>query len=68
MRKQIQELFLSKRFICFLLCLIVFVVLSLTTDIDVVSSATGLSMLSIIYIGGESLRSSISKIKEEDKG
>jgi hypothetical protein len=68
MKKKIQEMFLSKRFVCFVLCLITFIVLSLTTDIDVVSSATGLSMLSIIYIGGESLRSSISKIKEEDKG
>jgi hypothetical protein len=64
MKKKLFEMFLSKRFVAFLLCLIVFLVLSLCTDIDVVSSATGLSMLSIIYIGGESLRGSISKLKE----
>lgn len=66
MKIKIQEMFLSKRFIAFLLCLIVFLILSLTTSIDVISSATGLTMLSAIYVAGESLRGSISKLKEKN--
>jgi hypothetical protein len=68
MTSKIKNLFLSKRFIAFLLCLICWVVLSLTTDIDVISSATGLSMLSLIYSGSETIRQSVNKIKEDEKG
>ena len=66
MKKKIQEMFLSKRFIAFILCLIVFLVLLLTTDIEPISLGTALSMLSAIYVAGESLRSSVQKMVEKN--
>ena len=66
MKKKIQEMFLSKRFIAFILCLIVFLVLLLTTDIEPISLGTALSMLSAIYLAGESLRSSVQKMVEKN--
>lgn len=68
MKKKIQEMFLSKRFIAFLLCLIVFLVLLLCKDIEPIALGTSLSFISGIYVAGESIRSSVTKIKEEEKG
>ena len=67
-KKKIQEIFLSKRFLAFLICIIIFLVVVLFTDKDVLAVATSLTMLSGIYVAGESIRSSVAKMKEEEKG
>lgn len=66
-KKKIIEMFLSKRFVAFLLCLICFLVLLLYKDIEPVALGTALSFISAIYVAGESLRSSVSKMVEKNK-
>lgn len=58
----LKDLLLSKRFISFFVSLIVWIVLLLATDQDPISLATGLTMLTAIYIGAETIRKSDKKI------
>ncbi len=67
MKRKIQEMFLSKRFVAFLLCLICYLILLIVKEYDPINLGLGLSSLSAIYVAGESIRSSVSKMIEKNK-
>lgn len=56
-----MKILLSKRFVAFILCLLTFILLHLKTEVEVVTLATALTMLSAIYIAGETIRKSDKK-------
>ena len=66
MKIQYKELIYSKRFIAFLLSLITFITLLSTTEQGAIELATGLTLLSGVYIGGESIRKSIRKTNAQE--
>jgi hypothetical protein len=59
---QIKSSFKSKRFISFTISVILFLVLSLTTQHSLMEISGALSLLTTIYIGGETFRKSDTSI------
>lgn len=58
---EFKELILSKRFIAWIVSITAFTALTLLTEREVLELATGITMVSGIYIGAESLRKSDKK-------
>lgn len=64
MKKKFLNIILSKRFLAFILSLIVFTILVIVTKWGPIEIATGLTAIGAVYIINETVRKSDEKIKE----